>query len=82
MEMVNREMARFTEGQRVVKETGDYKFEGEIRSVFSKRSGAIRYCVENDEGIIHIFSEHQLVLKAFAIPDHKVLAPDTKDLKT
>jgi hypothetical protein len=75
--MVNREMAKFTEGQRVVKETGDYTFEGDIRSVFSKRSGAIRYCVENDEGVIHIFSEHQLVLKAFASPDHKVLVPDT-----
>ena len=80
--MVEPEKAKYTFGQHVVKETGDYVFEGDIRSVFTKRNGATRYCVENDQGIVHIFSEHQLVLKAFATsqeykPDHKVFAPDT-----
>ena len=47
-------------GDRVVKTVGDYRFEGEVVSVFAKRSGIVRVVVENDEGILHIFSENQL----------------------
>ena len=44
----------------VYKDTGDYTFTGVVVSVFRKRSGAIRYVVENKDGICHIFSDKQL----------------------
>lgn len=47
-------------GDRVVKTVGDYTFSGYVVSVFTKRSGIVRVVVENDEGILHIFSENQL----------------------
>lgn len=47
-------------GKRVCKEGGDYRFEGDVRSVFFKRSGASRCVVENDDGILHIFNPSQL----------------------
>lgn len=50
----------FAEGERVIKDTGDYTFDGIILSVFRNRSGSPRYVVENEEGIIHIFNHNQL----------------------
>ena len=47
---------------RVIKDGGDYTFEGEVRCIFTKRSGAIRYVVENDAGIVHIFSAKNIRL--------------------
>lgn len=47
-------------GHRVEKVTGDYVFEGWIVSKFNKRDGLIRFVVENDDGILHIFSEKNL----------------------
>jgi len=47
-------------GDRVLKDGGDYKFEGQVVAVFYKRSGQVRIVVENDAGILHIFSEPQL----------------------
>jgi hypothetical protein len=43
-------------GRRVIKTGGDYRFSGVVVAVFTKKSGVIRYVVENDEGILHIFS--------------------------
>jgi len=47
-------------GDRVSKRSGDYRFAGEVRAGFYKKSGVVRYVVENDDGILHIFSRQQL----------------------
>lgn len=47
-------------GSKVVKEGGDYRFEGVVVAVFPKLSGKTRYVVENKEGILHIFNREQL----------------------
>lgn len=45
----------------VEKVGGDYTFRGFVVAMFNKRrSGAVRYVVENDDGVLHIFSEAQL----------------------
>lgn len=44
-------------GSYVIKDSGDYTFEGWIIAVFKKRSGAIRYAIENKEGIVLIMNE-------------------------
>jgi hypothetical protein len=46
----------------VVKSGGDYSFYGDVVAVFTKRSGAVRCVVENDAGILHIFSPVNLKL--------------------
>ena len=45
---------------KVIKEDGDYIFEGVVVAVFEKLSGKVRYVVEDDRGILHIFSEKNL----------------------
>ena len=45
----------------VVKEGGDYSFEGCVVGVITKRSGAVRYVVEDDRGLLFIFNRKQLV---------------------
>jgi hypothetical protein len=47
-------------GDLVVKLRGDYIFEGVVVAKFKKRSGAVRFVVENNDGILHIFSEANL----------------------
>ena len=47
-------------GDRVMKVRGDYRFDGVVRAGFYKQSGAVRYVVENDDGVLHIFSRQQL----------------------
>ena len=47
-------------GQRVEKTSGDYTFFGEVVSAFKKLSGAERYVVENDAGILLIMNEKML----------------------
>jgi len=47
-------------GDYVIKDSGDYTFEGWIVAVFHKRSGMVRYVVENPAGILHIYSEKNL----------------------
>ena len=49
-------------GDRVTKITGDYRFTGVVVAVFAKLSGATRYVVENEDGVLHIFSEKNLKL--------------------
>lgn len=54
----------FEVGDRVEKVGGDYSFEGEVVSVFKKRSSeAIRLVVEDDRGLLFIFNESSLRLK-------------------
>lgn len=50
-------------GNKVKKVTGDYKFEGIIVAVFEKLDGKIRLVVENQDGILHIYSEKNLELQ-------------------
>lgn len=47
-------------GRRVVKTAGDYRFEGEIVAAFTKRSGIVRYVVEDDRGLLLIMSPAQI----------------------
>lgn len=44
----------------VIKDRGDYTFEGKIVAAFRKKSGVWRYVVENEAGILHIFSATNL----------------------
>jgi transcriptional regulator with XRE-family HTH domain len=50
----------FLVGQFVHKEGGDYIFHGDVRACYTKRSGAWRVVVENDDGLNHIFNPTQL----------------------
>jgi hypothetical protein len=54
---------RFGVGDFVKKTGGDYTFDGVVVAVFEKRSKAVRYVVENGEGILHIYSEKNLKRK-------------------
>lgn len=47
-------------GDKVSKVGGDYRFDGTVVAVFSKVSGVIRLVVEDDRGILHIYSEKNL----------------------
>jgi hypothetical protein len=47
-------------GDPVYKKGGDYTFEGEVRAVLIKRSGERRYVVEDDRGVLHIYSDGNL----------------------
>ena len=49
--------------QKVEKIGGDYTFEGTIVAKFTKLSGAVRFVVEDDRGVLHIYSEKNLRLK-------------------
>lgn len=49
-----------TEGDTVRKIGGDYTFEGTIVAEFTKLSGAMRYVVEDDRGVLHIYSAKNL----------------------
>jgi len=44
-------------GDKVKKVGGDYTFEGVVVSVFEKLSGAVRLVVEDDRGVLHVYSE-------------------------
>ena len=52
--------SKYKAGDVVIKSGGDYSFTGVVICAFTKLSGQVRYCVENAEGIVHIFSEKQL----------------------
>lgn len=51
-------------GLRVEKRGGDYEFDGEIRAVIVKRSGAIRYAVEDDRGLLLVMNASQCGIEA------------------
>lgn len=46
----------FEIGDRVKKIGGDYEFEGVVVAAFDKLSGKRRYVVEDDRGVLHIYS--------------------------
>ncbi len=50
-------------GDVVEKIGGDYTFVGIVVAAFAKLSGAQRYVVEDDRGVLHIFSAKNLKLK-------------------
>lgn len=50
---------KFKVGDPIEKPKG-YKFDGEIRSVFTNKAGDVRVVAENGEGMLHIFNEGQL----------------------
>ena len=50
----------YSVGDKVSKTSGDYAFTGTIVSVFKKKSGATRYVVEDDRGLLLIMNEAQL----------------------
>lgn len=51
-------------GDPVEKVGGDYTFDGWIVGKFYKRSGALRFNVEDDRGVVHIFSEKNIRLRS------------------
>ena len=53
-------MAKYTVGDKVSKKGGDYRFDGTVVAVFEKLSGLIRLVVEDDRGVLHIYSEKNL----------------------
>lgn len=50
-------------GDNVEKVGGDYTFEGIVVSVFNKLSGVVRYVVEDDRGVLHVYSDKVLTAK-------------------
>ena len=54
--------AQFKVGDLVEKVGGDYTFVGHVVAVFAKLSGAIRLVVEDDLGVLHVYSEKILRL--------------------
>lgn len=52
--------AHFKVGDKVEKVGGDYTFVGTVVSVFQKLSGAVRLVVEDDRGVLHVYSEKNL----------------------
>jgi hypothetical protein len=47
-------------GDRVEKVGGDYRFDGVVVSKFNKIIGVERFVVEDDRGVLHIYSEKNL----------------------
>ncbi len=57
--------AEFQVNDKVAKVGGDYTFEGVVVAVFSKfprpdKPRAVRYVVEDDRGVLHIYSAKNL----------------------
>ena len=49
-------------GDEVEKVGGDYTFAGVIVAKFNKLSGVERFVVEDDRGVLHVYSEKNLKL--------------------
>lgn len=49
-------------GDRVLKFTGDYQLEGEVRAVFTTKAGKVRYVVEHSPGFLHIYGPTNIKL--------------------
>lgn len=47
-------------GDKVSKKGGDYRFDGTVVAKFQKLSGAERFVVEDDRGVLHVYSEKNL----------------------
>lgn len=48
---------------KVEKIGGDYTFEGVVVAKFKKLSGAERFVVEDERGVLHVYSEKNLRLR-------------------
>ncbi|NDD84071.1 hypothetical protein EBZ38_07325 [bacterium] len=52
---------KFKIGDKVYKYTGDYQLAGEVRAAFTTSAGKERYVVEHYGGMLHIYSEKNLI---------------------
>lgn len=50
-------------GDPVKKRGGDYRFDGEVRAIVVKKSGVVRYVVEDDRGILFIWRADQMEIR-------------------
>jgi hypothetical protein len=62
-EQEDKMQAEFKVGDKVEKVGGDYTFVGVVVSVFQKLSGSVRLVVEDDRGVLHVYSEKNLRMK-------------------
>ena len=53
-------MAEIKVGHEVHKTSGDYKFDGTVIAIFTKKNGMLRYAIEDDRGLILIMNRGQL----------------------
>lgn len=53
----------FQVGDKVEKVGGDYTFVGVVVAAFKKLSGAERFVVEDDRGVLHVYSAKILKLQ-------------------
>lgn len=53
-------VGQYPVGATVAKVGGDYTFEGTVVAAFRKTSGAMRYVVEDDRGVLHVYSDKSL----------------------
>lgn len=56
-------MSGYAVGDLVEKVGGDYIFIGVVVAAFTKLSGAVRYVVEDDRGVLHVYSAKVLRLR-------------------
>lgn len=66
----------FKRGALVEKTGGDYCFPGTVLTAFTKLSGQVRYVVEDDRGVVHIFNEAQLKTRALSADDEWVMVDE------
>ena len=52
--------SEFNVGDKVSKVGGDYRFDGTVVAAFRKLSGVVRFVVEDDRGVLHIYSAKNL----------------------
>lgn len=62
MEFISKMTNKLKVGDEVKKVGEDYTYEGIIAGIVHKRSGQIRYVVEDDRGMLFIFNEKSLEL--------------------
>lgn len=62
-------MYKFDVYDAVAKMSGDYIFEGHVVARFQKKSGALRYVVEDGRGLLFIFNEAALEAAVSVIPE-------------
>lgn len=59
----------FAIGDHVEKIGGDYTFVGTVVAAFPKLSGAERFVVEDDRGVLHVYSAKNLRAVAVTVPN-------------
>jgi hypothetical protein len=73
----------FQAGDAVEKVGGDYRYAGVVVGVVVKRSGQVRYVVEDDRGLLFIFNGRQLRLAGAGFdppPDPTAPVPEAVQL--